>query len=434
MKKKILWFSNYQFTNIKIQGTGTWLIAMGEALMQTGQIELFNITDGDVAEATRKDCDGIIQWIVPRKNKIVNGNLSSNLIKIITDIEAQVKPDLVHIWGTEIVWGLVADKNLFSCPLLLDIQGLLHACARVFFGGLTVSEILRCIGLKEFLMPKRLLYFRQKAFERSGKIEKQIIKNISNIAVQSQWVKGHIYEINPKCTIFQTGILLRKEFYESKQWNNSGDKNPILFASASGSNSFKGLHVLIRALAILKIKYPTIKLKIAGNGYFGKYKYFKDGYTAWLMKEAKLLNVYDSILWLGPLNADQIVQQLQGASVMVVPSYVETYCLALAEAMQVGIPSVVSYAGAMPELATHNESAMFFPVGDHNSCAMQVDNILTDSVLSKKISFLSRTIANERHNYRKVVGQQITIYDAIIEKNKSIGNLSTIQRLLATHE
>lgn len=426
--KKILWFSNYQFTNSKIQGTGTWLIAMGEALMQTGIIELFNITDGDVEEVTRKDCDGIIQWIVPRKNKIVNGQLSNNLIAIIKDIEEQVKPDLVHIWGTEIGWGLVAQKKIFSAPILLDIQGLLYAYASVFYGGLTVAEIFSCIGLKEIVLPKRLLYFRQTTFVKSGKIEKQIIKNISNISVQSQWVKGHVNEVNSECRIFETGILLRKQFYESKPWKSRNNINPIIFTSTSGSNTHKGLHILIRALAILKRKYPTVQLRVAGNVHSGKYKYFKDGYSTWLLSEAKRLDVLNSIQWLGPLDANSIIEQLYEASVMVVPSFVETYCLALAEAMQVGIPSVVSFAGAMPELAFHNESAMFFPVGDHKSCAMQVDKILIDPTLSDKLSFNSRKIAKERHDYNKVVKQQIDIYDSIITTDITVKGLTIIQR------
>ena len=39
-------------------------------------------------------------------------------------------------------------------------------------------------------------------------------------------------------------------------------------------------------------------------------------------------------------------------NVCVIPSFVETYCLALAEAMIVGCPTVVSYTSALPYTST----------------------------------------------------------------------------------
>jgi len=47
--------------------------------------------------------------------------------------------------------------------------------------------------------------------------------------------------------------------------------------------------------------------------------------------------------------------------------------LALAEVMIVGLPTVVSYIGAMPKLAQHNESALYFPVGDYMACSIQIE-------------------------------------------------------------
>ena len=70
--KKILWFSNCAFSNDKINTTGTWLLAMGEALMLTGKVQIYNITTGNVDSITRRDGNGIFQWIIPLKN--INNN------------------------------------------------------------------------------------------------------------------------------------------------------------------------------------------------------------------------------------------------------------------------------------------------------------------------------------------------------------------------
>ncbi|PVD52654.1 glycosyl transferase [Terrimonas sp.] len=412
--KKILWLSNCHLSNTGMSSTGTWLFAMMEALLKTGQVKLYNVTQGGVKEFTKQDWGDVGQWVIPRQKINNKGLPASETINFFKKIEEDVNPDLIHIWGTESLWGMLGAKKVFNAPVLLDMQGILYAYAKVFFGGLTTKELLQTTGLKELLLPVRHLYFRKKEFERRGIHEKFVIHNTSFISVQSAWVEAHILSENPGCRLFHTGIILRKEFYNASPWQHTETKNPVIFTSSSGSTSYKGLHVLFRALAVIKQKFPSVKLKIAGT--IIQQKKIQDGYTLWLIRLAKKLGVYESVEWLGPLNAAQIVQQFQQASVVVIPSVVETYCLALAEAMIVGVPSVVSYSGAMPELADHNKSALYFPTGDFMSCAWQVEKILTDKTLCEKLSVAARATGIKRNDPDDIVNNQLRIYNEIIGK------------------
>ncbi|MCI5147696.1 MAG: glycosyltransferase family 1 protein [Candidatus Electrothrix sp. AR3] len=67
-------------------------------------------------------------------------------------------------------------------------------------------------------------------------------------------------------------------------------------------------------------------------------------------------------------------------------SFIESYSVALIEALTLGVPSVVSYVGGLPQMATDKESALFFSSGDHAMCAYQVEKILTDEILANKLS------------------------------------------------
>ena len=49
--------------------------------------------------------------------------------------------------------------------------------------------------------------------------------------------------------------------------------------------------------------------------------------------------------------------------------FIETYCLSFAEAMIVGVPTVTSFTGAMPELARHGEESLFYNSIDYQTCA-----------------------------------------------------------------
>lgn len=412
--KKILWFSNCAFSDEKTRVTGTWLIAMGEALVETGEVELYNVTTGNVRECTQHNCKKITQWVLPTEKRNKSGLPSKKTIDFIRGVEQEVKPDLVHIWGTENYWGMLAANGYLSAPILLDIQGVLSAITRVFYGGLTNKELLQCIGLKEILLPKRLLFSKKNNFEKRSKDEQIIIKNIRHIATQSDWVRANIEYMkrNTEVKMYSSGILLREEFYQAEKWKNHDSSQKVIFTSSAGINSFKGLHVLFRAIALLKRKYPNIELHIAGSK--PKRRFIQDGYFKWLQREARNLEIIDSVRWLGTLNADQIIGEFHKSSLIVIPSYVESYCLALAEAMMVGLPAVVSYAGAMPELAKQNESALFFPVGDYVSCAHQMDRLLSNADLMKKISELSTLVAAKRNNQSEVVNNQLAIYSSII--------------------
>ena len=59
-------------------------------------------------------------------------------------IEQEVKPDLVHIWGTESIWADVYRKGYIKAKAVLEIQGLISAYVKYYYGGLNFSELLKC--------------------------------------------------------------------------------------------------------------------------------------------------------------------------------------------------------------------------------------------------------------------------------------------------
>lgn len=103
---------------------------------------------------------------------------------------------------------------------------------------------------------------------------------------------------------------------------------------------------------------------------------------------------------------------------MIQTSYVETYSLALVEAQAAGIPAIISYAGAMPELAEDRKSGLFFSPGDYMSCAARMIELIENKDLALSISRESLAIVKERNNDQAVVKTQIKIYETIL-KNKS---------------
>ena len=53
-KRKIIWFCGAQFSDEKIKTTGTSLIAMGNAIADIEDIELYKVTYGNVKSIIQK--------------------------------------------------------------------------------------------------------------------------------------------------------------------------------------------------------------------------------------------------------------------------------------------------------------------------------------------------------------------------------------------
>jgi len=94
--------------------------------------------------------------------------------------------------------------------------------------------------------------------------------------------------------------------------------------------------------------------------------------------------------------------------------------LALAEAMSVGVPAVVSYAGGSACLARDGESALFFSPGDEAMCAFQLERVLSEKEMALRLSHRAREIALVRNNPQRVLEQQLEIYRRILESKQKL--------------
>lgn len=411
---KILWLSNVVLNEIESYSTGTWLYAMSRGLIDSRSVKLGNISQGDVKRYTQQDFGSIKQWIIPNTLKQRKDGLPSQ--QIINDIVSAVnefKPDLIHIWGTEGNWGLLTARKIIKIPALLGIQGIKSAISKYYSGNLTTMEMLKCIGIKE-IVRKSTIFHGQYKFKQWGKFEKEIISNHKFIATQSKWSDIYIKSINKNCVTYQIDRILREIFYTAVPWKYNS--KPIIFFSAAYPSPFKGLHVAVRALAILKNNFPNIQLRIAG--WHPRTGIRSDGYVSWIVREIKRLDLESNVVWLNSLSAIQIIKELQKCSAIVIPSFVESYCLVLAEAMILGVPSVVSYTGGMVNLGHHEKSVLFFPPGDSEICAWQLDRILTDCDIAQKLSTQARETALVRNNSKQVTQRQIDIYRQVLNKAK----------------
>jgi len=387
---------------------------MARGLLDSGAVELGIIATGPVKQFTRSDYRQVKQWIVPVRIKPSRDGLPPRgLVKAVVTAANDLSPDLVHIWGTEAFWGLLPARGLLPYPSLLEMQGLKGECAKVFYGGLRLSERLRCIWIKELLF-RRTMRSRRREYAGWGLLEREIIQCHRFVDVQTRWVLAHVKAINPNACLFPVDLALREAFRSAAHWREA--RQPTILCTAASPHPYKGLHVAIRALGVLKRRVPHVRLRLAGAHQRPGIR--QEGYVRWLNRIIHQSGLTDAVDWLGPLNADQIVAELQHAAVVVVPTFIENCCTAMQEAMAIGTPVVASYAGGIPSLGEDEESCLFFPPGDEAMCAYQLERVLADHNLALRLSQESRKIAMVRNDHQRIVQRQLSVYRQAVEASR----------------
>ena len=411
---RILWFSNYRFRNTADSDTGTWIGSMGRYVKMLPNVELCNITSGLVTEIIEEQIDGVKQYVLPLwrcKDGLPN---AENVAKIVSMVDS-FHPDLVHFWGVENYYGLLVARGYIKYTALLEMQGIKHAIAPFYGGGLSIGESLACTGVKECIRPHRHFLWQKRLFANQKAAEMETIRGFNHISYQSLWVRNHLNQINPKANLHATGIMLRRAFMESETWTVDNRGKTVVFASCGVSSPFKGLHVILRALANLihmGVADSSLELHVAGDK--GGVGIRKPGYTAWIEREIKRLGIGENVVFLGPQTAVQMAAEMRNASVYVHASFCESYSLSVAEAMALGMPCVVSYAGAMPELGTHGETILYYQPGDHVSCAAMIRRVLEDCKLAVKLGENALMLGRKRNDIATVGTRQMKIYQEIV--------------------
>lgn len=409
---KVLWFCNCPMRDEADTATGTWLGAMAAGLLSSGDVELGVIAHSAVQRFERRDTRHIRQWLVPQTAPLRGNGLPPQvLVAAVTEAACQFAPDLIQVWGVESYWGLLTARRIVPYPTLLTVQGFKSAIAGVFLGSLTVGQVLRCIAIKD-IVKGRNLWSRRLAYARWSCFEREMLVGHRFVETQSPWSSAQVAAANPSARIIATERVLRPAFCSAGP--RPPTQSPVIFTSWAYPVPFKGMHVAVRALALLRQRVPAVRLRIAGPRPSSGLR--PDGYLRWIAQSIRAMGLEDAVEWLGPLSAERLVAELQAATLALVPTFIESYCVAMAEAMMVGTPVVCAFTGGTSYLGRDEQTCLFFPPGDAAMCAYQMQRVLDDPALAHDLAARARVEALRRHDPTALTRRQMTAYRLVLDK------------------
>lgn len=418
---KVLWTVNVIFPypasemGLKMTPYGGWLFGLFSKIREYPNIELCIVTTYRGKKLKMFKNSNVIYYLVPCVNA---KKKTRKLINYCRYIYNEFKPDIIHIHGTEYIYGKIFQEVSNNAKNVVSIQGLTSICSNYYMANLKVSDIRRNFTIRNII--KGNILREQKKFFRSGKIEKAIINNSTAVIGRTTWDYANTVEFEKEKKYYLCNENLRDEFYE-KKWNINSIERHSIYVS-QGGYPIKGLHIVLEALNILKHRYPDIKLYVAGrditkcNSIMEIIKY--SNYHKIISKMIKKYNLQQYIKFTGQLNATQVTEKMLKSNVYVQASSIENSSNALGEAMIIGVPCVASYVGGTPDIIKDKEEGLLYPFGDYALLAHYISKVFDDDRLALKLGKNAKMHAEITHNRINNAKATIEIYNEIINEKE----------------
>ena len=418
---KILWIVNSPLGPLgeRLYGkrnNGVWMDALMASFAEHNEHKLVIATTAAISDTIRLEENGIVFYALPDQPPILyNENKPSN-VKVWQELLNGENPDLIQVWGTEFTHGLCALRAANRIPSVIYMQGYLGSIARHYLAGMTHDELKKSVTIRDIIKRDSILR-QQKRYYASTAKEKEMFRLSGNIICENDWCENSIRAIVPDVDIYRCPLSINQVFAHHN-WSISEAEPHSIVCNASGY-PLKGLHMLLRAVAMLKNRYPDVKLYVPGAKVIsdGSIKWLlrKRGYTKYIEKLIQELDIEDNIIWLGPLAQSELAERYAKARVFVLCSAIENHSSSLKEAMMVGTPSVASSVGGVPEYVAHGENGLLYRFEEYDILASHISRLFDDDDLAGRIS------KNAKKSIRDLHGED-DIYNIMTDiMNKVVG-------------
>ncbi len=294
-----------------------------------------------------------------------------------------ISPDLVHGFGTESSYSYAAVSSPFQS--LLMIQGM-------------QSEIVRALGSSRWRSPHLLLPIA---------LERWTVRRCKNFICETNFASEFVRRLNPDANVNMLRTPVRTEFF-SIQRNPPPSKAPVLLFVGSLIPE-KGIEILLHSFAETLKDFPGAHLRVIGHA--------KPSYARALKFMMERLGIAERVTMYGYLTVKELTRHFAEATLLVLPSFMDTAPNVVAEAQVAGVPVVATEVGGIPEMIERGVTGVLVLPRSVESLTRGILGLLNDTTLSESCAALARERARSKcapetqvaklvEVYRKVLAQQ----------------------------
>lgn len=417
---KVLWFTNTPSCYMQSHNYngGGWISSL-EKMIKTKYPEInlgvafYNNVDS--IRWQKVECDDVVYYPMGKPHKTLRFRLEQlvasrhkaslahekHSIPQFLEIVRDFKPDIIHVFGSENTFGLLA--KYINVPIVLHIQGVLSAYINSFLPpAISWNDFL----FSSICIKSILWHMREKlSFERNSITEVRMFENIKYFMGRTHWDKSIVSLINPSAQYFTCGEVLRDTFYGPI--NRCEGSRPV-FISVLSWQIYKGYDLVLKTANLLKkLNIGDFEWHIYGNVN-----------PRFMEKKFRLSSENTSIVFKGVASADELKNALLTATALIHPSYIENSSNVICEAQITGCPCIAAYAGGNSTIIEDRVTGLLVPPNDPYMLAYSMKSLLDNDNLRLTLSQNAHRVASSRHDKDKIAARAIEIYKYIYEQAK----------------
>lgn len=410
---KVLWFTNTPCNAAKTlepnMVIGGWLNALQDELEKKDELELhICFYWKEKIEAFQENNVTYHPIYISKKNRLLKRFSSTHNdlseVRSLLSIVSIVKPDIIHIHGTEYNFGLL--QKYTDIKTVISLQGILSPYYEKYFSGIPKYTAF----INEKISSKIKLNSELNCYKRlynSVNREKKIMLHSYNIIGRTDWDRRIAKLLSPNSNYYIGNEILRNSFYKNT-WQKNEFGETITISTIMSGGLYKGLETIVKTLSLLK-DYPNKKIiwKLIGQNE-------TDDLAVIVRKWQKINYQNINLEFLGKLKEKQLIDVLLDSDIYCQVSHIENSPNSVCEAMLLGMPIIASFAGGTDSILKHNKEGILIQDGDPYSLAGTIIELSGNFEKAKLFGNNARIRAIERNNPNTIGEEYIEIYKKIL--------------------
>lgn len=233
---------------------------------------------------------------------------------------------------------------------------LIHAHV-VNYAGILACKIFKKYGIPYIITEHSSTYARNLIRHDQWTSMREAVGHASELYAVSRDFADLLNQKYPGTQWLYLPNILGKNFAEPFEFPEKSG-NAFTFCSVSHLRRLKGHDLLLPAFAKALRKYPDLKLKIGGDGPEGDN----------LKNLAEALGITGSVIFLGALKTDEVLNLMRRSNAFVLASRTETFGVVFIEALSQGLPVIATECGG-PQSIVRPDNGFLVPTENTDALA-----------------------------------------------------------------
>ena len=193
----------------------------------------------------------------------------------------------------------------------------------------------------------------------------------------------------------------------------------------------KGAFALARVLPAILDRFPNVEVRFAGAETYREPGTGRAGNE--IVRSFVEENQQQRLAFLGRLAHDQLIQEINRASVCVLPSMIEDFPCAVLEAMSCSKPVIASCRAYGEEVLVHGESGILVDPLDQYALSGSIIELLGDPDRRKELGQNARALVEQRCSLDVVTTTNIHYYESCLVGEPLTGELLPLDAFRQVH-